>query len=164
MHVNHANLRPHWSRATDCLAPTLDGAEAACGSLFASALCLDACESSSSDFDHTRAVLAHAYASCWLGQSAAALQLLTHLHLVVREVKAQKPPSTYPCNKSPGSMATMPDVDSADETDSISITSTVSSVKELDYPAKAILSERPLDPNGSAMEYLIQWEGYPMHR
>lgn len=58
----------------------------------------------------------------------------------------------------------MPDLDQAYETDSISITSTASSSKQVDYPAKAILSERPLDSNGDNWEYLIEWEDYPIHR
>lgn len=61
----------------------------------------------------------------------------------------------------------MTELDMTDDTDSISIASTISSIKDEEYDAKAVLSERPRDPDGSdgsVMEYLIEWEGYPMHR
>ena len=50
--------------------------------------------------------------------------------------------------------------ESSDE-DSISVTSTVSSVKQDVYPLHKILSERVV--NGES-QYLVKWEGYPIER
>ena len=52
------------------------------------------------------------------------------------------------------------EVASSDE-DSISITSTQASDPEAEYNVEKILAENTLD-NG-AREYLLKWEGYPLH-
>lgn len=50
------------------------------------------------------------------------------------------------------------------DTDTISITSTVSSTKETNYDAVQVLSERPSTEDDCDTMYLIEWENYPMHR
>lgn len=50
--------------------------------------------------------------------------------------------------------------DSSDD-DSISLTSTVSSERQDEYPLEAILAERTVD---GVTEYLVKWEGYPEYR
>ncbi|KAH9882812.1 hypothetical protein J1614_000178 [Plenodomus biglobosus] len=49
------------------------------------------------------------------------------------------------------------------DTDTISITSTVSSTKETNYDAVQVLSERPSTEDDCTTMYLIEWENYPMH-
>lgn len=52
------------------------------------------------------------------------------------------------------------------DTDAVSITSTVSSTKTASYNVEAVLAEHEEDDDQgrSRMEYLIKWEGYPLHR
>ena len=60
----------------------------------------------------------------------------------------------------------MADYDKDYDTDDISLTSTVSSVKTETYTVEQILSERwvEFEDGSGESEYLVQWEGYPMHR
>lgn len=48
------------------------------------------------------------------------------------------------------------------DTDNVSVTSTVSSVKEVEYAVRQVLAESEFEVSGT--KYLIEWAGYPMHR
>jgi hypothetical protein len=59
----------------------------------------------------------------------------------------------------------MEEADPTYDTDTVSVTSTVSSTKSETYNVKAILSETTTDEDGNNdVHYLIEWDSYPMHR
>ncbi|KAI8943475.1 hypothetical protein NX059_001479 [Plenodomus lindquistii] len=60
--------------------------------------------------------------------------------------------------------AHLADYDVAYDTDTISLTSTAPSEQEDNYDAVKVLSERPPYDDEDHVYYLIEWEGYPMHR